>query len=130
MRDAGNPLSLLSFLQRVETVYTTRLAVTYGKIRRTWGQTGQWSRVVATGPIAMSVRPGDAILVLSPDIPQFFELHHAVSLAGAVLNTVNTRPEPQTVAGILDHSDSTLVIAGHAFAPSVCDQRQGSAGCR
>jgi fatty-acyl-CoA synthase len=36
-------------------------------------------------------------------------------LLGAVLNTINTRLEPETVAYILDHSDSVLVIADTAL---------------
>lgn len=119
MRDAANyvALSPLSFLKRAETVYSTRPAVTYGDIRRTWGQTGARCRAVAAGLAAIGVRPGDTVSVLSPNIPELFELHYAVPLLGAVLNTVNTRLEPETVAYILAHSDSTLVIADTALAP-------------
>lgn len=118
-RDAANhvPLSPLSFLKRAETIYASRPAVTYGDTRRTWGQTGARCRSVAAGVVAMGVRPGDTVSVLSPNIPELFELHFAVPLLGAVLNTINTRLEPETVAYILDHSDSTLVIADTALAP-------------
>ena len=54
--------------------------------------------------------------MLSPNIPELFELHYAVPLLGAVLNTINIRLEPETVAYILDHSDAKLVIADTALA--------------
>jgi fatty-acyl-CoA synthase len=118
-RDAANHVALspLSFLKRAETVYANRPAVTYGDIRRTWGQTGTRCRSVAAALTEMGIGPGDTVSVLSPNIPELFELHYAVPLLGAVLNTINTRLEPETVAYILDHSDSALVIADTALAP-------------
>jgi fatty-acyl-CoA synthase len=119
MRDAANHVALspLSFLKRAETVYAQLPATTYGEVTRTWAETGMRCRSVAAGLAALGVRPGDTVSVLSPNIPELFELHYAVPLLGAVLNTINTRLEPETVAYILNHSDSTLVIADTALAP-------------
>ncbi|MEO8243250.1 MAG: AMP-binding protein [bacterium] len=119
LRDAANhaALSPLSFLKRAETVYANRPAVTYGEIHRTWGQTGARCRSVAAGLVELGIARGDTVAVLSPNIPELFELHYAVPLTGAVLNTVNIRLEPETVAYILDHSDARLVICDTALAP-------------
>jgi fatty-acyl-CoA synthase len=119
LRQAANHVALspLSFLKRAETVFAMKPAVTYGDIRRTWGQTGERCRSVAAGLAAKGVGQGDTVAVLSPNIPELFELHYAMPLLGAVLNTVNTRLEPETVAYILDHSDAKLVIADTALAP-------------
>jgi len=119
MRAAANHVALspLSFLKRAETVYANLPAVTYGDIRRTWGETGTRCRRVAAGLAAMGIGTGDTIAVLAPNIPELFELHYAVPLSGAVLNTINTRLEPETVAYILTHSDARLVIADTTFAP-------------
>ncbi|WP_432288664.1 AMP-binding protein (plasmid) [Aminobacter sp. BA135] len=121
MRDAANHVALspLSFLKRAETVYANLPAVTYGEIRRTWGETGARCRSVAAGLAAMGIGRGDSVAVLSPNIPELFELHYAVPLLGAVLNTINIRLEPETIAYILDHSDAKLVIADTALAPLV-----------
>lgn len=118
-RDAANHVALspLSFLKRAETVYASRPAVTYGNVCRTWAQTAARCRSVAAGLAALGIGPGDTVAVLSPNIPELFELHYAVPLLGAVLCTVNTRLEPETVAYILDHSDAQLVIADTALAP-------------
>jgi fatty-acyl-CoA synthase len=118
-RDAANHVALspLSFLKRAETVYASRPAVTYGDTSRSWGQTGATCRSVAAGLAAMGVGAGDTVSVLSPNIPALFELHYAVPLLGAVLNTINTRLEPETLAYILDHSDCLLVICDTALAP-------------
>lgn len=110
-------LSPLSFLKRAETVSANRPAATYGEVRRTWGQTGAWCLSVAAGLAAMGVRAGDTVAVPSPNIPELFELRNAGPLLGAVLNIINTQLEPETVAYVLDHSDSVLVIADTALAP-------------
>lgn len=119
MRDAANHVALspLSFLKRAETVYADLPATTCGDATRSWAETGSRCRAVAVGLAALGVKPGDTVSVLSPNIPELFELHYAVPLLGAVLNTINTRLEPETVAYILNHSDSTLVIADTALAP-------------
>ncbi len=117
--DAANHVALspLSFLKRAETVYAALPAVVYGDQRRTWAQTGARCRAVAAGLAALGVGKGDTVSVLAPNIPELFELHYAVPLLGAVLNTINFRLEAETVAYILDHSDSTLVIADVSLAP-------------
>jgi len=111
------PLSPLSFLARAEQVYATRPATTYGDQRQTWAGVAARCRAVAAGLVARGIGQGDVVSVLSPNIPELFELHYAVPLAGAVLNTINTRLEAETVAYILTHSDSRLVICDSALAP-------------
>lgn len=65
---------------------------------------------------ARGVGLGDTVSVLCPNIPELFELHYAVPLAGAVLNTLNFRLEAETIAYILDHSDCRLVICDSGFS--------------
>jgi fatty-acyl-CoA synthase len=110
-------LSPLSFLKRAERVYANRPATTCGDITRTWGQTSARCRSVAAGLAAFGVGQGDTVSVLAGNGPELFELHFAVPLLGAVLNTINTRLEPETIAYILDHSDAVLVIVDPALAP-------------
>jgi fatty-acyl-CoA synthase len=111
------PLSPLSFLHRAETLHATRTAVIYGDIRRTWTETAHRIRAVAGGLVGLGVQKGDTVSVLSPNTPELFELHFAVPLTGGVLNTLNTRLEPETIAYILDHADTTLVIVDRELVP-------------
>lgn len=110
-------LSPLSFLKRAATVHANRPATTCGDVTRTWAETGTRCRGVATALAARGIRLGDTVSVLAPNGPEVFELHYAVPLLGAVLNTINTRLDAETVAYILDHSDAVLVIVDPALAP-------------
>lgn len=113
------PLTPLSFLSRAEQVYATRTATIYGDVHRTWAEVGQRVRSVAAALAARGIGLGDVVSVLAPNRPEMFELHYAVPLAGAVLNTINTRLETETVAYILTHADAKLVIADTTLAPLV-----------
>lgn len=111
------PLSPVSFLRRAADVYGGRRAVAYGRIRRSWSETAARCRAIAAGLARLGIGEGDTVSVILPNIPEMFELHFAVPLAGAVLNTINVRLEPETVAFILDHADSRLVIVDSTLAP-------------
>ena len=106
------PLSPVSFLTRAATVHGDRLAVIQGETRRTWAEVGDRIRRVAGGLAAQGIGQGDTVTVIAPNCPELFELHFAVPMAGGVLSALNTRLEAETIAYIIDHSDSALVIAG------------------
>jgi fatty-acyl-CoA synthase len=109
-------LSPVSFLKRAETVYAARPAVAYGSIRRNWAQTAARCRAVASSLARHGIGKGDTVSVLAPNIPELFELHYAVPMTGAVLNTINTRLEVETIAYILDHADCKLLIVDSTLA--------------
>ncbi len=110
------PLSPLSFLQRAETVYADKPATSYASVTRNWAEVARRVRSVAGALAARGIKRGDTVSVLAPNRPELFELHFAVPLVGAVLNTINTRLEAETVAYILRHSDARLVFVDPALA--------------
>jgi fatty-acyl-CoA synthase len=67
--------------------------------------------------MARGIEKGDTVSVLCPNIPELFELHFALPQTGAVINTLNTRREPETIAYILDHADTKLVIVDRELIP-------------
>lgn len=110
-------LTPLSFLKRAEVVFANRPATTCGDVSHTWAEVGQRCRAVAAALAARGIAVGDTVSVLAPNGPEVFELHFAVPLVGAVLNTINTRLDTETVAYILGHSDAVLVIVDPTLAP-------------
>ncbi|MEO0990431.1 MAG: AMP-binding protein, partial [Pseudomonadota bacterium] len=110
-------LSPVSFLARAATVYAGQPATVQGDTRRSWSEVSDRIRRVAAGLIARGIGTGDTVTVIAPNVPELFELHFAVPMAGAVLSTVNTRLEADTVAYIIDHSDSALILAATDLLP-------------
>ncbi|MEO1155361.1 MAG: AMP-binding protein, partial [Pseudomonadota bacterium] len=112
-------LSPLSFLDRATVVYGDDPAICYGDMRRSWAETADRIRRVAGGLKAQGIGLGDTVAVLCPNIPELFELHYAVPMAGGVLSAINIRLEPETIGYILDHSDCQLVICDTALRPAL-----------
>ncbi len=113
------PLTPLSFLKRTADLFPSRIATRYGTREYTWAQV--YERTVRLGS-ALSrhgIRAGDTVSVIAPNIPEMFEAHFGVAMAGAVLNAINVRLEAQTIAYILQHADTRAVITDTAFAPNV-----------
>jgi len=110
-------LSPLSFLRRAAGMYRDDEAVIYGTRRFSWGQVEGRIHAFADALRARGIGLGDTVTIICPNIPEMFECHFSVPLAGAVLHSINTRLEAETIAYMLDHSDSKLVLCDAAFAP-------------
>jgi fatty-acyl-CoA synthase len=113
------PLSPIGFLRRTAAVYPESPAVVYGGRRYSWRQTHERCRRLAAALASHGVGRGDTVAVLAPNIPEAFEAHFGVPMAGAVLNALNIRLDPATIAFILGHGEAKILISDSEFAPVV-----------
>jgi fatty-acyl-CoA synthase len=117
-KNAANyvPLSPLSFLARTAEVYPHRLAVVHGALRQSWGETFARARRLASALRARGVAPGDVVAVIAPNTPPMYEAHFGVPMAGAVLNTLNTRLDAEALAFMLRHGGAKVLLVDREFA--------------
>ncbi|HEX7891117.1 MAG TPA: acyl-CoA synthetase [Ramlibacter sp.] len=113
------PLSPLSFLERAAEVYPQRTAVVHGPLRRSWQQVDERCRRLASALRQAGLGKGDTVAVMLPNTPPMVEAHFGIPMAGAVLNALNTRLDPETVAFMLDHGEAKAVIVDPEFAPAM-----------
>src|ERR1700732_1097023 len=120
-KNAANyvPLTPIGFLVRSAAVYPNRLAVVHGQRRYSWREALERCRRLAGALAALGVGSGDTVALLAPNIPEAFEAHFGVPMAGAVLNALNIRLDPDTIAFILRHGEATVLITDTEFAPVV-----------
>ena len=111
------PLSPLSFIERAADVYPERTAVVHGDLRRTWAQTYSRCRQLASALTQAGLGEGDTVAVMLPNTPPMVEAHFGIPMAGAVLNALNTRLDPEAVAFMLDHGEAKAVIVDPEFVP-------------
>jgi fatty-acyl-CoA synthase len=111
-RRAANftPLSPLSFLDRAERVFPDQIAIVYGTHRETWQDLARVCRRFASALRRARIGKGDVVALLMANTPPMLAAHFAVPMAGAVLNTINTRLDASTVAYILEHCEASLLI--------------------
>lgn len=108
-------LSPLSFIERTAEIYPNRLAVVHGNLRQTWAQTYTRCRQLASALKRAGIGKNDTVAVMLPNTPPMVEVHFGVPMAGAVLNTLNTRLDPETIAFMLDHGEARAVIVDPEF---------------
>jgi 3-(methylthio)propionyl---CoA ligase len=120
-KNAANfvPLSPIGFLRRTAEVYPQRTAVIYGERRQTWRETRARCHRLASALAKHGIGRGDTVAVMSPNLPEGFEAHFGVPLAGAVLNMLNIRLDPDTIAFILKHGGAKVLFTDTEFAPVI-----------
>jgi len=110
------PISPLSFIERTAEVYPTRLAIVHGDLRQDWATTYRRCRQLASALAQADIGKNDTVAVMLPNTPPMVEAHFGIPMAGAVLNALNTRLDPETVAFMLDHGEAKAVIVDPEFA--------------
>jgi len=111
------PLTPLSHLQRAALVFAKREAVVYGETRMTYEKYYRRVTRLASALAKMGVQPGDVVSTILPNIPAQAEAAFGVPACGAVLNTINTRLDVDTVAYIFDHGEAKVVLVDSQFMP-------------
>jgi fatty-acyl-CoA synthase len=115
------PLTPIDFIARAAEVYPRRLAVIHGEARRDWGETYARCRRFASALSRAGIGKGDTVAVMLPNIPAMVEAHFGVPMAGAVLNTLNTRLDAEVLAFMLDHGEARALLVDREFAPVMAD---------
>ena len=116
---AANHVALtpLSHLARARHVYGDHTALVYGD--QSWNYRTYHRRVsqLASALSRAGIRPGDVVATILPNIPAQSEASFAVPACGAVLNTINTRLDPDTVGYIFDHGQAKIALVDSQFLP-------------
>ena len=118
---AANHVALtpLSFLERAAAVWPHKTAVIYGAHRVDYATYhGRVSRL-ASALAGLGVAPGEVVATILPNIPAQAEAHFGVPACGAVLNTINTRLDADTIGYILDHGEARVVLVDSQFMPTL-----------
>ncbi|HYF58521.1 MAG TPA: acyl-CoA synthetase [Burkholderiaceae bacterium] len=110
------PLTPLSLLDWAADVYPERCAIVHGALRRGWRELRERARRLASSLDAWGLGEGDTVAVMLPNTPPMIEAHFGVPMSGAVLHCINTRLDAATVAFVLEHSDSAVLIVDREFS--------------
>ncbi len=120
-RNAANsaPLTPLDFLRRAAAVYPDKVAVIHGSQRTTYRELYARSCRLASALSARGIGRGDTVAIVAPNTPAMLEAHYGVPMAGAVLNPLNIRLDPATVAFVLEHGGAKVLLADREFSEVV-----------
>ena len=121
------PLSPLSLLRKAAEVHPRQLAMVHGERRLAWAEVHARCRRLASALQAWGIGRGDTVAAMLPNTPAMVELHFGPAMLGAVLNTLNTRLDAETLAFMLDHGEAKVLFTDREFAPVVA---QALARCK
>lgn len=109
-------LSSLRYLERAAYIYPHQNAIIHGSRQITWRETYLRCCQFAHQLQNLGISKNDTVSVLLPNVPAMLEAHFAVPMAGAVLNTLNTRLDAKTLAFMLNHAESKVLLVDPEFA--------------
>jgi fatty-acyl-CoA synthase len=110
------PLTPLTLLERAASVFPDRAAIVHGALRRSYADFYARSRRLASALSQRGIGRGDTVSAILANTPPMLECHYGVPMAGAVLNTINTRLDAAVVAFQLDHGDAKVLIVDREFS--------------
>jgi fatty-acyl-CoA synthase len=115
------PLTPLVFLERAAIVHPDHAAIIHGAERISYRGFYTRSRQLASALQAQGIGKGDTVSVMLANTPAMLEAHYGVPMAGAVLHAINTRLDAATIAFLLDHAETKLLIVDTEFGAVLKD---------
>lgn len=120
-KNAANfaPLTPLTFVAWSASVFPNRPAAIHGRRRFTWQETYTRCRRFASALRSRGVNAGDTVAAMLCNTPEMYECHFGVPMAGAVLNTLNTRLNADSIAFMLKHSEAKVLLTDREFSETI-----------
>jgi fatty-acyl-CoA synthase len=115
------PLTPLSFLERVAAVFPERIAIVHGALSWTYGEFYSRTRRLASALSRQGIGRGDTVSVMLANTPAMLDAHYGVAMTGGVLNTLNTRLDAAILAFTLDHAETKLLITDREHSKVIKD---------
>src|SRR5882757_2520148 len=117
-RNAANfqPLTPLTLLERAAQVFPEQIAIVHGPLRRSYREFYARTRRLASALKKRGIGRYDTVSAVLANTPAMLECHYGVPMAGAVLNTINTRLDAAVIAFQLDHGEAKVIITDREFS--------------
>jgi fatty-acyl-CoA synthase len=114
------PLTPLSFLERSAQAFPEQLAIVHegprARQRYSYAEFYAQARRLASALRRRGIGRGDTVSVMLLNTPAMIVAHYGIPMAGAVINTLNTRLDARIIAFSLDHAETKVVIVDKELA--------------
>ena len=113
------PLTPLSHLKRAVSIFAEETALIYGAYSLSYKDYHKRVTMLASALTKSGIKSGEVVATLLPNVPAQSEAAFGVPASGAVLNTINTRLDVDTIAYIFDHGEAKMVLVDSQFLDTV-----------
>ena len=114
-----HPLTPVSFLERSARVFPNKVAIIHGDSTYTYQEFYSRCRQLGSALSRRGIGVGDTVAVMLPNTPAMLEAHYGVPMCGAVLNALNYRLDPATIAFVLGHGEAKILLTDREFSPVI-----------
>ena len=108
-------LTPISFLERTNKIWPEKIAWIHGSKSSTYKELRSRCLNIANGLKIKGIKKGDTVAALLPNVPAMIECHFSVMMAGAILNTINTRLDSKAITFILKHGKAKMIFVDPEF---------------
>lgn len=112
-------LSPLTFFRRNSAIYPDHIAIIHQSQRITYKTYYERSVRLASKLNQLGLGEGDTVSVMLSNTPSMLEAHMGVPMCGAVLHTMNTRLDADTIAFQMEHAETKLLITDLEFSSTM-----------
>ena len=113
------PLSPLTFLERAASVHPNHTSLVHGDLRYMWAETYARCRRLASALAQRGISKGDTVSIMGYNTPQMYEAHFGVPMTGAVLHSINTRLDADTIAFMLQHAETKILLTDREASATI-----------
>ena len=112
------PLNPITFLKKTAATFPNKKSLIYNSKSFIWSETYTRCKQLASALQLRGLDHGDVVGFLALNTPELYEAHFGVPMAGMILNAMNYRLDAKTLAFIIDHSETKLLVTDLEFLPS------------
>ncbi len=113
------PLTPIDFLKRSAQTWPDKIAIIHGKRQTTYSEFLGRARRLASALTKKGIGGKDVVSIIAPNTPAMLEAHYGVIMAGGVLNALNYRLDPASIAFILEHGQAKIIFVDREFSDVV-----------
>ncbi len=113
------PLNPIIFLDRSARIFPNKPAVVHGERVFSYRELYDRCRRLGSALSQLGIGIGDTVAIMSPNTNVMLEAHYGVPMCGAVLNALNYRLDPATIAFILKHGEAKILLTDREFSPVI-----------
>jgi len=113
------PLTPLTLIERAASVFPEHPAIIHGARRWTYAEFYARTRRLASALARRGIGRGDTVAVMLANTPPMLDCAYGIPMAGAVLNTLNTRLDAAAIAFCLDHGEAKVLITDREYARTI-----------
>jgi len=106
---------LIQSVIRAAQINSTGAATVYGNRRRNWGEFKDRISRLAAALLAIGIKKGDRVCMLSPNSDRYLEYYYGVPWAGGVIVPLNNRWSLNELGYAIEDSGATVLLVDESF---------------